>query len=122
MLVSILKSKIHFARITEAVLHYEGSITIDRDLMVSAGIYPHERVLVSNMENGERFETYVIEGKKGSGVICLNGAAAHLGTIGDRLTIMAFASVDEKNAASIKPRVVILKENNEIKSTTGGEN
>ncbi|RKY87423.1 aspartate 1-decarboxylase [candidate division KSB1 bacterium] len=120
MLIHILKSKIHFARITESVLEYDGSITIDRDIMDKAGIYPYERVLVSNMENGNRFETYVIEGKRASGIICLNGAAARLGTIGDRLTIMAFSNVDENEARKIKPKIVILKEKNEIKSIIGG--
>jgi len=117
MLVNVLKSKIHYARITEAVLEYEGSITIDRELMDKAGLYPHERVLVSNMQNGSRLETYVIEGERNSGIICLNGAAARLGAVNDKVTIMAFGLIDEKNVYNNNPKIIILDNDNKIKST-----
>src|SRR3990170_1897271 len=93
MLAYLLKSKIHRAQVTGASLNYEGSLTIAEDLMEKAGLLPYERILCSNLANGARFETYVIKGKRGSGVIELNGAAAHRGKIGDRLTIMSFTEV-----------------------------
>lgn len=114
MLVSILKSKIHRPAVTGASLHYEGSLTISEDLAEQVGIYPYERILVSNMANGERFETYVIYGKRGAGLIELNGATAHLGKIGDRLTIMSFAALTPEEAATHTPRVILLNECNEV--------
>ena len=119
MLVHLLKSKIHRARITGASLNYEGSLTIAEDLMEKAGLLLYERILCSNLANGERFETYVIKGKRGSGAIELNGAAAHRGKIGDRLTIMAFTEVEAARARKWKPKVIVLGEKNKVKSMRG---
>src|SRR5580700_7611218 len=110
MELTLLKSKIHRATVTGASLHYEGSMTISEDLAQMAGLLPYEKVLVGNMGNGERFETYVIYGEAGAGQIQLNGATAHLGKIGDRLTIMNFASYPASAAAGHKPRVIVLDE------------
>ena len=98
MLVHLLKSKLHRAEVTAANLEYEGSMSIDRDLMDKAGLLPYERILCSNMANAARFETYAIPAERGSGQIVLNGAAAHLGKPGDRLTIMSFTQVDSAQA------------------------
>ncbi len=114
MFVHILKSKIHRAQVTAANVSYEGSLTIDLDLMEKVGMVPYERILCSNMANAERFETYAIPGPRGSGHIILNGAAAHLGKPGDRLTIMSFTEVDMKEAESWHPRVIVLGENNAV--------
>ena len=114
MEVTLLKSKLHLATVTGAHLHYEGSMTISEDLAQMAGLLPYEKILVGNMGNGERFETYVIYGEPGAGQIQLNGATAHLGKIGDRLTIMNFASYSEAEAAGRKPRVVILDRKNRV--------
>jgi len=119
MQMTILKSKIHRAAVTGASLHYEGSMTIAEDLAEKVGLLPYERILVSNMANGERFETYVIYGKRGSGVIELNGATAHLGKIGDRMTIMNFGQYTREEASVHKPRIVRLNERNEIVSYQG---
>ena len=112
--MTILKSKIHRAAVTGASLHYEGSMTISEDLAEKVGLLPYERILVGNMGNGERFETYVIYGKRGAGVIELNGATAHLGKIGDRVTIMNFGQYTPEEAAAHHPRVILLNERNEI--------
>src|SRR5512140_1083189 len=114
MLVHLLKSKIHRGRVTAGDLNYEGSMTIDSDLMKKVGLLPYERVLCSNMANAARFETYAIPGEPGSGQIILNGAAAHLGKPGDRLTIMSFTEVEAGEAQHWKPRVIVLGENNVI--------
>lgn len=114
MQVQLLKSKIHRAKITGGDLNYEGSLTIDRTLMEKAGLQAHEKILASNLANGERFETYAIPGAAGSGSIILNGATSHLGKPGDRLTIMSFAWLDEAEAKGWHPRVVVLGEKNEI--------
>ncbi len=119
MVVHLLKSKIHRAQVTAANLNYEGSMTIASDLMEKAGFFPYERILCSNMANAARFETYAIPGKAGSGEIVLNGAAAHLGKAGDRLTIMSFMEVDAAQAKSWKPRVIVLGENNKIVNERG---
>ena len=119
MLVHLLKSKIHRAAVTAASLEYEGSLTIAEDLIERAGLRPYERILCSNLTNGQRWETYVITGPRGSGAIELNGAVAHLGKAGDRLTIMAFTEVDETQAAGWKPRVIVLDERNAITSDRG---
>ena len=119
MLVYLLKSKIHRARITGASLNYEGSLTIAEDLMEKTGLLPYERILCSNLANGARFETYVIKGRRGSGVIELNGAAAHRGKIGDKLTIMAFSEVHTSKAKKWKPKVLVLGDKNRIKSASG---
>src|SRR5215471_15685315 len=108
----LLKSKIHRAAVTGGNVDYEGSLTIASDLMEAAGLVPYERILCSNMANGNRFETYVIRGKSGSGQIVLNGAAAHLGKPGDLLTIMSFTSANQKKARRWKPRVIVLGKGN----------
>ena len=115
MQLEMLKSKIHLARVTEADLLYEGSLTVAEDLLEEANILPHEKVQVANVENGNRFETYTIVGKRGTGVIGLNGAAARLGDIGDRIIIITYARMSEEEAKKYKPTVVILDENNKIK-------
>lgn len=112
MSICLLKSKIHRAVVTGASLDYEGSLTIAADLAERVGLLPYERILVGNMGNGERFETYVIYGKRGSGVIELNGATAHLGKIGDRLTIMSFTWVEPGKAANHKPKVLVVDDRN----------
>lgn len=114
MTICLLKSKIHRAAVTGASVDYEGSLTIAADLAERVGLRPYERILVGNMANGERFETYVIYGKAGSGVIELNGATAHLGKPGDRLTIMSFAWLDEAEAATHAPAVIVLDEKNRV--------
>lgn len=113
----MLKSKIHQAVVTEADLYYEGSLTIDEDLMEIADIVQHEKVSVVNINNGARFDTYVIPGKRGSGAIGLNGAAARLGTRGDKVIIMSYCSVSEQEMKDHKPNVVLLGENNLVKKT-----
>ena len=120
MQLSLLKSKIHRATVTGASLHYEGLLTISRDLADAVGLHAYEKILVGNMGNGERFETYVIYGEAGTGQIQLNGATAHLGKIGDRLTIMNFAGFPPEAAADHKPRVITLNEKNEIVRYAGG--
>ena len=114
MLLSICKSKIHRVRITEANMNYEGSLTIDSDLMNAAGILPYEKVHVVNVTNGNRLETYAIKGEAGSGVICLNGAAAHKGKVGDVIIVISYAMIDEKEAASFSPKIVKVDRNNHI--------
>lgn len=114
MLLFMFKSKIHRATVTEANLNYMGSITIDKELMQAAGILPNEKVQVVNNNNGARLETYVIEGEPGSGVICLNGAAARQAQPGDTVIIIAYTMVDEREAQSFKPKVVMVDEKNKI--------
>jgi len=114
MLIQILKSKIHRAEVTAASLDYEGSLSIDRDLMDSVGLVPYEKVLCSNLANGERFETYAIPGERGSRAVVLNGATAHLGQVGDRLTIMSYTSVEEALAKKWEPRVIVLAKKNSV--------
>jgi len=119
MHLTILKSKIHRATVTGASLHYEGSITISEDLAQMVGLRAYEKVLISNMANGERFETYVIYGERGTRQIQLNGATAHLGKIGDRLTIMNFASYTAEEAEQHQPCVIVLNEKNEVVRADG---
>jgi aspartate 1-decarboxylase len=119
MQIHLLKSKIHRATVTGGNVKYEGSLTIPVDLMEKVGLREYERILGSNMANGERFETYVIKGKRGSGEIILNGAVAHLGKKGDVITIMNFAVVDKKQAAKWKPRVIVLGKGNKIVAERG---
>jgi aspartate 1-decarboxylase len=114
MLVNILKSKIHRARVTATELEYEGSISIDASLVLKAGLLQYEKVLVVNLRNGERFETYVIEGKAGSGTVCVMGAAAHLCEKGDEVIIMSFTEMDSKEAAVHRPAVVRVDAQNRI--------
>lgn len=112
MTIEVLKSKIHKARVTQAELNYEGSITIDEELMIAAQIGEWEKVLVVDNNNGERLETYVIKGEKGSGVICLNGAAARKVQVGDVLIIMSFASVTPEQAVNWNPIRVFVDDRN----------
>lgn len=121
MHLTLLKSKIHRATVTGASLHYEGSLTISSDLAEVVELREYERILVGNLNNGERFETYVIYGEPGRGLIELNGATAHLGKIGDRITIMNFAGYSEQEAAKHQPRIVVLDERNRIVRREGVE-
>lgn len=114
MLLHMLKAKLHKGVVTEANINYSGSITIDAYLLKESGILPHEKVQVVNINNGERFETYVIEGEAHSGVICLNGAAARLVSPGDRVIIMAYGLYSQEEAGQLKPPVFILNNKNEI--------
>mgnify|MGYP001160586421 CR=1 FL=1 len=114
MFRTILKSKLHRATVTEANLNYVGSITIDEDLMDAADIYVNEKVQVVNNNNGARLETYVIPGPRGSGVICLNGAAARLVQLGDTVIIITYALVDDIEAKTYQPTVVFLDNDNKI--------
>lgn len=111
---TMLKSKIHGARVTVADLNYVGSVTIDSDLLEATDILPNEQVLVVNLENGARFETYAFEGAAGTGVMGLNGGTARHCQVGDRLLIMAFAQVEEAEVAAHRPKVVFTNERNEI--------
>ncbi|HTX67096.1 MAG TPA: aspartate 1-decarboxylase [Opitutaceae bacterium] len=120
MQLNLLKSKIHRAEVTDLSLNYEGSLAIDSEFMARVGLRAHERILVSNLNNAERFETYAIPAPAGSKTISLNGAAAHLGKRGDLVTIMAFAAVDEREAAAWQPRVLVLGDaNRKIVKDTG---
>ena len=120
MQITLLKSKIHRATVTGASLHYEGSMTISADLAQRVDLLPYEKILVGNMRNGERFETYVIYGEAGTGQIQLNGATAHLAQIGDRLTIMNFGAFTPAEAVGHTPRVIVLNEKNEIIRSSAG--
>lgn len=116
MWIEILKSKIHRAKVTDANLNYEGSITIDEDLMEAANLIVHEKVAIVNNNNGERFETYVIRGERGSGIICLNGAAARKVQKGDVVIIMSYAVMPFEEAKVFEPTIVNIKdETNRIK-------
>lgn len=110
----MMKSKIHRAKVTEANLNYVGSITIDADILDAVDILPNEQVQIVNNNNGARFETYVIKGERGSGVICLNGAAARLVQKDDIVIIMSYAMIEEKELKNFEPKVAIMNENNEI--------
>ena len=121
MVLEMLKSKIHRATVTQADVDYVGSITIDEELMINSGILEYEKVQVADVENGNRFETYVIAGDKGSGVICVNGAAAHKVNIGDKLIIMSYAQMTEKEAKKNPPKVVFVDDDNKITRVTNYE-
>jgi aspartate 1-decarboxylase len=114
MTICLLKSKIHRATVTGASVDYEGSLSIAADLAERVGLRPYEKILVGNLANGERFETYVIYGKSGSGTIELNGATAHLGKPGDRLTIMSFGQYTAEEARHHQPAVIVLDATNAI--------
>ncbi len=114
MQIEVLKSKIHRAVITEANLNYVGSITIDENLVDAANIIENEKVQVVNVNNGERLETYVIRGKRGSGICCLNGPAARRGMVGDVVVIISYASMDFEQAKKFKPWIVFPKEGNKL--------
>ena len=112
MIIQVLKSKIHKAKVTQAELNYEGSVTIDEDIMIASKIREWEKVLIVNNNNGERLETYVIKGDKGSGVICMNGAAARKVQVGDLLIIMSFASMTPEEAEKWTPTRVFVNDYN----------
>ena len=114
MEISMLKSKIHRAVITQAELNYVGSVTIDEELMEAAGLYEYEHVHIVNVNSGSRIETYVIAGRRGSGVICLNGAAARSGQKGDPVIIMSYAAMTPAEVKTHRPKVVFVGERNEI--------
>jgi len=114
MIIEVLKSKIHRVRITEAELHYVGSITLDEDLIEAAHLVENEKVQIVNINNGERLDTYVIKGKRGSGQVCLNGPAARRAQVGDIIIIMSFASMDLEEAKRFKPTIIFPDESNHI--------
>ena len=114
MNIDILKSKVHRAVITEANLHYVGSLTLDEALMDAANMIEHEKIQVVNVNNGERIETYLIKGKKGSGVCCLNGPAARRGMVGDVVVIISYASMPFDEAKTFKPWIAFPKEGNQL--------
>ena len=114
MEITLLKSKIHRAVVTQADLDYVGSITIDSALMEAAGIIEYERVEIADVDNGNRFATYVIAGSKGSGIVCLNGAAAHCVNVGDKVIIMAYAEVTPEEAKQHRPKVVFVDDDNRV--------
>ena len=112
MTVTLLRAKLHRIRVTEACLDYVGSLTVDRDWMEAVGLFPYEKILCADVDNGNRFETYVIPGERGSGVCCLNGAAAHKGKVGDKLIVMAFGQFTPEEAAVHEPKVLCLDKPN----------
>jgi len=118
MQITALKSKIHRATVIQAELNYIGSITVDEELMEKSGIYEYEKVQVVDIDNGARFETYVISGERGSGMICLNGAAARMVSVGDKIIIMAYASVTPEELKENPPKVVFVDDENRITRIT----
>lgn len=112
----MFKSKIHRAVVTQAELYYEGSLTVDSDLLDAADLLEYEKVSVVNVNNGERFETYLIAGERGSGVVCLNGAAARKGAVGDEVIIITYAAMSDEEARAHKPTVVLVDKRNAIVS------
>lgn len=114
MIITMFKSKLHRATVTQADINYVGSVTIDSDLLRQSGILPGEKVQIVNINNGERFETYTIEGEAGSGVLCINGAAARLVQVGDKVIVITYAMMDENDARTFKPTVLVLDEQNKI--------
>jgi len=114
MLRCMLRAKIHMATVTDSNINYEGSLTVDEDILNVAGIRPYEQVMVSNLNNGERFETYVIPGENGSGVICLNGPTARKGIIGDKIIIFCYEYYTEDELKNFSPKIVRVDSNNRI--------
>ena len=114
---TMLRAKIHRIRVTECDVDYEGSLTLDTELMQRADMVPYERVEVYDVDNGNRFATYLIEGERGSGACCVNGAAARLVSVGDKLTLASYGAVAEKDLPDYRPRVVLVGEGNRVKST-----
>lgn len=114
MFIQVLKSKLHRLKVTEANLHYIGSITIDENLMDAANLIENEKVQVVNINNGARLDTYVIKGTRGSGMICLNGPAARQVTVGDVVIIMSYASIEFEEAKTFKPVIIFPKEDNTL--------
>lgn len=121
MQINMLKSKIHRATVMQSELDYVGSITIDEELMEAAGIYEYEKVQIADVDNGNRFETYVIAGEKGSGMICLNGAAAHMVSLGDKVIIMSYVQMTPEEIKDNKPKVVFVDDDNKITRVTNYE-
>ena len=120
MIRYMLKSKVHRAVVTDADLNYVGSITLDKDLMEAADIVANEKVTVVNNNNGERFETYVIEGERGSGIVCLNGAAARLVQKGDIVIILTYTILEDKECEDFKPRLVYVNDKNQVEKVCLG--
>lgn len=118
MILNMLKSKIHRATVVQAELSYVGSITVDEDLLDAAGIYEYEKVQIVDINNGNRFETYCIAGERGSGMICLNGAAARCVQVGDLIIIMSYCLMEDNEAKNYKPHVVFVDEKNKIEKIT----
>lgn len=114
MQLTLMKAKIHRATVTEADLHYEGSISIDENLLIESNILPYEKVDVLNINNGERFTTYAIPASKGSGQIKINGAAARIAHKGDLVIVISYCAMDEKEAKGFKPKVVLVDQNNSV--------
>lgn len=112
------KSKLHRGTVTESNLNYEGSLTVDKELLAAADILPYERVQVVNVNNGARFETYIIEGQSGSGTICVNGAAARLAQPGDKVIVISYAMVSKEEEKNFTPRIIFLDEKNRIKNSS----
>ena len=121
MTITMLKSKIHRATVTEARVDYVGSITIDEDLLDEAGILEYEKVQVVDVNNGSRFETYTIKGKRGSGIICLNGAAALCSSVGNKVIIMSYSDMTPEEAKANKPTVIFVDDENQIIRKTNYE-
>jgi aspartate 1-decarboxylase len=121
MFIHMMKSKIHRATVTESNLNYVGSITIDKNLMDKANLVENEKVQIVNNNNGNRFETYIIEGKAGSKIICLNGAAARLVQPGDKIIIISYAIIDKIEANKFKPNIIVLDDNNNIEKVVETE-
>jgi aspartate 1-decarboxylase len=115
MIRCMLRAKIHMATVTDSNLSYEGSITLDRAIIRKAGILPYEQVMISNLNNGERFETYVIPGKRGE--VCLNGPTARKGIVGDKIIIFCYSYVDKAELKRFKPKIILLDETNKILGT-----
>ncbi|MGA4922156.1 aspartate 1-decarboxylase [Bacillus subtilis] len=118
---TMMSGKLHRATVTEANLNYVGSITIDEDLIDAVGMLPNEKVQIVNNNNGARLETYIIPGKRGSGVICLNGAAARLVQEGDKVIIISYKMMSDQEAASYEPKVAVLNDQNKIEQMLGNE-
>ena len=112
MLRCMLRAKVHSATVTESNLSYEGSLTLDGEVMKKAGILPYEQIMVSNLNNGERFVTYVISGRKGE--VCLNGPTARKGVVGDKIIIFCYSYVDDNNAKGFNPKIILLGDKNKI--------
>ena len=121
MTITMLKAKIHRAPVTQAELDYVGSITVDMDLLEQAGILEYEKVQIVDVNNGSRFETYTIAGERGSGVMCLNGAAARMVQTGDKIILMAYAQVTPEEASELRPTVLFVDEKNKVTKVTNYE-
>ena len=121
MTITMLKAKIHRATVTQAELDYVGSITVDMDLLDQAGILEYEKVQIVDVNNGSRFETYTIAGERGSGVMCLNGAAARMVQTGDKIILMAYAQVTPEEASELRPTVLFVDEKNKVTKVTNYE-